>query len=119
MQEPYRLVIHVDEDSVEKLTAAINMAYNLVDVVGEGNAEVALVFNWRGPMALMRGSVDGYARERINELLSMGVKFYVCLISMRALGLKSEDIIDGVEVVDSGIKRIVELESRGFAYAKP
>ncbi|MGC9209926.1 MAG: DsrE family protein [Acidilobus sp.] len=119
MQGKYRLVIHVDEDSVEKLTAAINMAYNLVDVVGEGNAEVAIVFNWRGPMGLMKGSVDEYNRERINELLGMGVRIYVCSISMRALGLKKEDLIDGVEVVDSGIKKIAELESQGFAYVKP
>jgi len=43
----------------------------------------------------------------------------VCSISMRSLGIRREDLIDGVEVVDSGIKKIVELEGRGFAYVKP
>jgi hypothetical protein len=119
LQARYKLIIHVDEDSGEKLDMALNMAYNLLDVVGEGNAEVALVFNVRGPMALMKGGLDDYARERVNELMSMGVKFYVCSISMRSLGIRKEDLIDGVEVVDSGIKKIVELEGQGFAYVKP
>ncbi len=114
----YRLVIHVNEDSRERLNAAINMAYNLLDLVGEGGAEVAFVFNWRGPAALMRGSVDGYTRERVNELLNMNVRLYVCSISMRSLGLRAEDLIDGVEVVDSGVKKIVELQSQGYAYVK-
>jgi Uncharacterized conserved protein len=51
--------------------------------------------------------------------MSMGVKFYVCSIAMRSLGIRREDLIDGVEVVDSGIKKIVELEGQGFAYVKP
>ena len=114
----YKLVIHVNEDSRERLNAAINMAYNLLDMVGEGNAEVALVFNWRGPAALMKGAMDNYTRERINELLSMNVRLYVCSISMRSLGLRPEDLIDGVEVVDSGVKKLVELQSQGYAYVK-
>jgi intracellular sulfur oxidation DsrE/DsrF family protein len=115
----YRAVIHVDEDSREKLMAALRNAYNLLDSVGEKNAEVAFVFNVRGPLTILRGSLDDYTREQINELLSMGVKFFVCSISLRALGVKKEDLIDGVEVVDSGIKRIVELEREGYAYIKP
>lgn len=116
---PYRAVIHVDEDSKEKLTAALRNAYNLLDSVGERNAEVVFVFNVRGPLTIMKGSVDDYTREQINELLSMGVRFYVCSISLRSLGIRKEDLIDGVEVVDSGVKKIVELERDGYAYIKP
>mgnify|MGYP001770645534 CR=1 FL=1 len=115
----YKLVIHVDEDSQEKLLTALRMAYNLIDVVGEANADVAIVFNVRGPLALMRGSIDNFVREQINELLTMGVKFYVCQISLRSLGISKEDLIDGVELVDSGVKKVVELEAQGYAYVKP
>ena len=115
----YKAVIHVDEDSPERLLMALRNAYNLLDVVGEANADVAIVFNVRGPLAIMKGSVDNFVREQINELLTMGVKFYVCQISLRSLGVKREDLIDGVEVVDSGIKKIVELEAQGYAYVRP
>ncbi len=114
----FRLVIHVNDDSRERLTAAINMAYNLIDVVGERDVDAAIVFNWRGPAALLRGGLDNYTRERINELLGMGVRVYVCSISMRSLGLRKEDLIEGVELVDSGVKKIVELQSQGYAYVK-
>lgn len=115
----YRAVMHVDEDSRDKLMVALRNAYNLLDSVGERNAEVAFVFNVRGPLAIMKGSLDDFTREQINELMSMGVKFYVCSISMRTLGIRREDLVDGVEVVDSGVKRIVELEREGYAYVKP
>ncbi len=115
----YRVVIHVDEDTKDRLMAALRNAYNLLDVVGERNAEVAFVFNVRGPLAIMKGAVDDYVREQINELLSMGVKFYVCGISIRTLGISKEDLINGVEVVDSGVKKILELEGEGYAYLKP
>jgi len=36
LQARYKLLIHVDEDSREKLDMALSMAYNLLDVVGRG-----------------------------------------------------------------------------------
>ncbi len=47
-----------------------------------------------------------------------GVKFELCDITREAVRLPKEKLIPGVTLVPSGMVRLVELQSQGFAYLK-
>jgi intracellular sulfur oxidation DsrE/DsrF family protein len=46
------------------------------------------------------------------------VKLEYCEITAEAIGLPKQRIIPGVAVVRSGVVRVAELQSKGFAYLK-
>jgi intracellular sulfur oxidation DsrE/DsrF family protein len=47
-----------------------------------------------------------------------GVKLELCDITRREINLATEKLHEGVELVPSGVVRIAELQSEGFAYIK-
>jgi len=56
---------------------------------------------------------------RLSSLQSVqGVKLELCNITRRGIGLPKDDLYKGVELVPSGVVRIAELQSKGYAYIK-
>ncbi|HZT64144.1 MAG TPA: DsrE family protein, partial [Burkholderiales bacterium] len=71
---------------------------------------------------LMEGAKDrlGPFDARVQELMSRGVKFEVCEITMRVRKLKKDQFIIGVDFVPSGVAQITHLQQKeGYAYLKP
>ena len=57
--------------------------------------------------------------QRLRQLRDLHkVKLEYCELTIGALGLPKERIIPGVAAVRSGVVRIAELQSKGFAYLK-
>jgi intracellular sulfur oxidation DsrE/DsrF family protein len=57
--------------------------------------------------------------QRIIQLRDLHkVKLEYCEITAEAIGLPKQRIIPGVAVVRSGVVRVAELQSKGFAYLK-
>jgi len=40
-------------------------------------------------------------------------------LSLRSLGISSKDLIEGLNNVESGIIKIIELVNNGYVYIKP
>jgi len=56
---------------------------------------------------------------RLSALHSVqGVKLELCDITRSGIGLPKDDLYKGVERVPSGVVRIAELQSEGYAYIK-
>jgi len=56
---------------------------------------------------------------RLEALRSVqGVKLELCEITQSQVGLDEELLYEGVELVPSGVVRVAELQSEGFAYIK-
>ena len=56
---------------------------------------------------------------RLSSLQSVqGVKLELCDITRTGINLPKDDLYKGVELVPSGVVRIAELQSYGFAYIK-
>lgn len=56
---------------------------------------------------------------RLSALHSLQeVKLELCDITRSGIGLDEAKLVDGVELVTSGVVRIAELQSQGFAYIK-
>ncbi len=47
-----------------------------------------------------------------------GVKLELCDITRSQIGLSEDELYEGVETVPSGVVRLAELQSEGFAYIK-
>ena len=57
--------------------------------------------------------------QRLKQLRDLHkVKLEYCTLTIDAIGLPKERIIPGVAPVRSGVVRIAELQSRGYAYLK-
>ncbi|HSH29549.1 MAG TPA: DsrE family protein [Thiohalobacter sp.] len=58
-------------------------------------------------------------RGRLRSLVDVhGVKLELCNITREETGLSPNALYDGVEMVQSGVVRISELQHQGFAYLK-
>jgi intracellular sulfur oxidation DsrE/DsrF family protein len=130
-----RVVWHVDFGDPRRLSAMIQNVNNMVTTYQNDLADydVRVVFLAGGIRFVTE---DDLARtpfaankafraerpqliKRLQQLRELhGVKLELCDITREALRLPKEKIIPGVASVRSGVVRIAELQSQGFAYLK-
>ena len=94
--------------------AIANVSNLLADEPVDHNP-VALVANGGGVQHL-RADTDH--SDRIRALIERGVDVYSCQNAMSAQGLTSDDLVDGVETVPSGVGGVANLEADGYRYIK-
>lgn len=51
--------------------------------------------------------------------IAKGMKFYLCQMAARELGIKRSNMLDGVEFVTGGHLAVVDLQQLGYAVLKP
>jgi intracellular sulfur oxidation DsrE/DsrF family protein len=54
------------------------------------------------------------AEDLVKALISRGVKIYACQVTMKGQGIKTEDLIEGVNMVQSGVMAIANFSSSGW-----
>jgi intracellular sulfur oxidation DsrE/DsrF family protein len=114
-----KVVYHFD-GGLSQATAGLRNIYNQLEV--DPKAKIVAVAHADGVNFLMEGAKDrlGPFDARVQDLMSHGVKFQVCELTLRALKLKQDQFIIGVEFVPSGVVQITRLQQReGYAYLKP
>jgi len=83
-------------------------------------------FVTRDPLKGTPFAEDDALKERRENLIgrleslhdTYGVKLELCGITREQIGLDEKKLIPGVQLVPSGVARIVELERKGYAYLK-
>ncbi len=60
--------------------------------------------------------VSDEVQQKIKSMADYGVKFHACGNTMQALGWKTEDMHDFVEVVQVGAADLIELQAKGYGY---
>lgn len=114
-----KVVYHFD-GGLSQATAGLRNIYNQLEV--DPKAKIVAVAHADGVLFLMEGAKDrlGPYDARVQDLMSQGVKFQVCEITLRNLKLKKDQFIIGVEFVPSGVVQITHLQQKeGYAYLKP
>ena len=114
-----KVVYHFDS-GLSQATAGLRNIYNHLEV--DPKAKIIAVTHADGVDFLMEGAKDrlGPFDARVQDLMSHGVKFQVCEISLRVRKLKKEQFIIGVDFVPSGVVQITHLQQKeGYAYLKP
>lgn len=126
----YKLVVHVNEP--ERWAIAISNITNLLNDVGDQNAEVVVVANGAG--------VKGYVREGLpsseaqgetcaigtgdnissmEKLSKRGVAFLACRNALNAQHVTTQVLPNFLKIVSAGMTEMVKLQADGFAYIKP
>lgn len=114
-----KVVYHFD-GGLTQATAGLRNIYNHLEV--DPKAKIVAVAHADGVLFLMEGAKDrlGPYDARVQDLMSRGVKFEVCELTLRALKLKKDQFIIGVDFVPSGVVEITHLQQKeGYAYLKP
>ena len=114
-----KVVYHFDS-GFEQATNGLRNINNHLEV--DPKAKIVAVAHAAGVDFLMEDAKDrlGPFDARVQELMSRGVKFQVCEITMRVRKLKKDQFIIGVEFVPSGVAQITHLQQKeGYAYLKP
>lgn len=130
-----RVVYHVDFADPDRLGATLVSINNMVNTYQESLEEydVRIVFLGQGIRFLTTDPLKGtpFAEDKklkaqkkvlMERLISANevqdVKLELCNITRTAINLDEKKIMKGVKLVQSGVVRIVELQSKGFAYLK-
>jgi len=116
----YKVLFHIDSFDVNLLNIACNNAANLITDKGVANVQVALVANYMAPKLFLKNILSQEMADKLALLTKTSNTFiYICHNSMKNLGIDQEELVPICKVVPSGITKIVELQSNGFAYIKP
>ena len=117
---PDKVVYHFNA-GLEQASNGLRNIRNHLEV--NPKAEIVVVTHAQGVDFLMKGIKDknGNPYETIVETLkSQGVRFDVCLITLRQRGLKKAQFIEDADYVPSGVAEIARLQAReGYAYLRP
>jgi intracellular sulfur oxidation DsrE/DsrF family protein len=110
---------HIDEASVQALRA-LRSIRNHLDT--DEKARITVVTHADGVDFLMTGSKDRNGNEYaslVSALVSRGVRFEVCELTLQQRGLKKDQFILEAEFTPSGVVQIARLQQAGAAYIKP
>jgi len=117
---PDKVVYHLNL-GLDQASAGLRNVRNHLEV--NPKAKIVVVTHSLGVDFLMKGMKDknGNPYETIVQTLEGdGVRFEVCLITLRERKLKKEQCIDYVVFVPSGVAEIARLQQReGYAYLNP
>jgi hypothetical protein len=132
---PAKVVYHADFKDPRRFSAMLTSIYNMVTTYRNDLREydVRIVFNSHGIRFLTDDKLEGTPfeagaelRERRENLRgrlkslqdTYEVELELCDITRERVKLSKDKIYDGVDSVVSGVVRVAELQSKGFAYIK-
>jgi intracellular sulfur oxidation DsrE/DsrF family protein len=118
--DPVKVVYHMNE-GVDHAPQALRNVRNHLSV--DPKAKIVMVSHAAGINFLMKDAKDkdGNPFEvTVQDLVSKGVEFRVCEITLKARNIDKSKLIDEVKYVPSGVAEVSRLQfQEGYAYLKP
>lgn len=115
-----KVVYHMDS-GIAQATKGMRNVRNHLDV--DPKAKIVVVAHAEGVDFLMEGAQSTNNQQfaaLVGDLMSRGVTFEICEITLRNRNLKKEQFILGPTFTPSGVVRIANLQAREqYAYIKP
>jgi hypothetical protein len=116
----HKIFYHLNEGGVEKARAVLVNIENHVSVLGWKNIEaLELVVHGPALRSFLVKDIDPDVRGKLEVLLTAGLRFDACQITMTRQKIDSKDLVEGATPVPSGVVRVMELQEAGYAYVKP
>lgn len=116
---PNKMVIQVNTDDPLTQKIALNNAVNLQKSLGMDNVAVEVVAYGPGLSLLTQG---GDQAARVKSLALQEITFSACGNTLAKMEKKSGQrprLVEGVQVVPAGVRRIMELQQQGYTYLRP
>ena len=118
--DPVKVVYHMNED-VDHAPQALRNVRNHLSV--DPKAKIVMVSHAAGINFLLRDAKDKNGNPfevTVQDLVSKGVEFRVCEITLQARKIDKKQLIDEVKYVPSGVAEVSRLQfQEGYAYLKP
>jgi intracellular sulfur oxidation DsrE/DsrF family protein len=115
-----KVVYHIDS-GIAQATKGLRNIRNHLDV--DPKVKIVAVAHAEGVDFLMEGAKTTNNQEfaaLVGDLMSRGVTFEICEITLKNRNLKKEQFILGPTFTPSGVVRIANLQAREqYAYIKP
>jgi intracellular sulfur oxidation DsrE/DsrF family protein len=115
----HRLVVQISDDRPELWNMALNNIEATAAALGRDTVQVVVVTYGPGLKMLLKDSV---AAERITAIEAAGVEFDACWNTMQGMAKatgKLPELLPVAVIVPSGVVRIMQLQTHGFAYLRP
>lgn len=109
------VLVHLDEASPEKHASVLLNITNLLNELGD-ETQVELVVHGPGLLAVIAVAPHS---AKVSELLHRGVTVTACANTMRGMKISIDALVDGVQVVPSGVAELVRRQRQGWAYLRP
>jgi intracellular sulfur oxidation DsrE/DsrF family protein len=111
-----KAVFHHSTDHPALHDRVVGNIENLLDDETIDLDAVALVANSGGLDLLF---ADSPQRDRVVDLQERGVVFKQCSNTITGTEIDESDLVDGVELVSSGVGELTRLQADGYAYITP
>jgi uncharacterized protein len=114
-----KVVYHIDDTAAQAVKGLRNIK-NHLDT--EPSTAITVVTHAAGVDFLMNGAADRNGNPfevPIQALVTRGVRFEICEITMKNRNLKAEQFIEEATYTPSGVVRLAKLQKEGAAYIKP
>lgn len=115
----HKVVIQVSTDDPRTQKIALNNAVNLQKLYGLDNVEIEIVAYGPGLDLLTSKSKQN---KRVESLALQDITFSACGNTIAKKEKKSAAkvvLLDGVDRVQAGVARIIELQEQGYSYIRP
>ena len=118
--DPVKVVYHMNE-GVQHAPQALRNVRNHLNA--DPKAKIVMVMHAAGINYLMRDAKDANGNPfevTVQDLVSKGVEFRVCEITLKSRNIDKSKLIDEVVYVPSGVAEVSRLQvQEGYAYLKP
>ena len=115
----HKLVIQVSTDDKRTQTIALNNAANLMKHYGMNDIDIEIVAYGPGLGLLTKKSNFS---ERVESMGMQNITFSACGNTMKKVEKKTgikPGLLKGVQIVNAGVARIMELQEEGYSYVRP
>jgi len=111
------VVAHVTTDEARGWRMALRNIHNLVqdESVSTPPERIQVVVNGPAVRFLLASAPEA---AKLSRMLGAGVTISACRNSLTRFGYEVEELTDGVEIVDSGVARVVRAQNHNNHYLK-
>ncbi len=107
-----KVVFHLNEEKkTNEVLANIRNLKRDMDGV-----EVELLVNG---MAVRDFIQNSNYENRVKKMVEEGTVVKVCSNSLKGLRIEEEELLEGIEIVPTGVSELVKKQEEGWAYIKP
>lgn len=119
----HRVAIHLDENTPQRMNLVLNNARNVVAYYQDLGEEVEVKVVAYGPGLHALRTDTSPVKTRITSFLESmpEVSFAACNNTLTRMKKKTPDLtlIEGVDVVPSGVIELIALQEQGWSYIRP
>ncbi|NYT52479.1 MAG: DsrE family protein [Candidatus Vesicomyosocius endoextente] len=114
-----KYVIQISTDDTRTQNIVLNNAVNLQKYYGIDNVDIEIVAYGPGLSILTQSNENS---DRVESMIMNNITFNACHNTMKAIKRKKgkfPTLVEGVNIVTSGVVRIGNLQQQGYSYIRP